>query len=1104
MSLNRHKTFSNNVAHEFKRRENDFGVSKQSSTSQATLASPINDEQDNKWNGTGGRTVWSRVSSGVIGYRRDDSNNRESLEKSSIDSLGGIKTISTRIDGDPKENEINGIVLETNYKAEDMYGINPYPGFRSIAKVLFNKDSTSNLLNSNNNLQIFSDRGQPGPVLESISINHQGSWGMIKEADVTWRAFSQEQFETLSHFLCNVQKTVVVEYGWSSHRKPTLDLSDIEKVKYLQSNQIMALVKKDNENFYESEKQFIESSRQLGTASQNNNDLDFESLTPYEIEQERRGADYDVFIGIIKNFVVQIEDGAYVVTTKLVSMSPAVISSRNSINNYFETRFNTDIDHLRLNKDPRVWYKPSSLISPTFSSNSDATVQEEITQTDLSKIEDFWKIMRNPEGHIFYNKSRAVFELQPENRFRSTGLEDHRWHLYTPEFITDLQYVTDLELKRALIRGGKLLKNWKQVEPDVVNPDGVTIGLIFGAVLGGIAGGPGGVLIGGGIGAATGEAMSTFAKEIDNSFDERNWQDIRIFIQKIAELSGVSITGKLLEVFSRRYPAPILHFDYPEIDPYKWLDPLMDQIRYVLERQHRQYLGMSKIPPFIPGAIDEPQDKGKLEYDINFGDPTYNTVGNRGSIIEKVYNYIKVHLSENSSGRAYLDNGIQFGTDFAFNAVRDVFNPFTDYRSPRLDLRGGKGKGIGSDRETEITLARFAAIQHHLGTIDAPNVDIGNDSTFSLLSRDKKLERHSYSFITWGLLEELLNAQFVSKTSKFLKLDSSTTKIRFHENLISTDGDVCILPNKNAPRFDKGILVDGSRYDLSINGISHRDVGNDTSGKLEEDEAWLYSIFVSTDLIKSVFGKTETMKDALRELLDYISGALIDNYEFRIDQRGSTASVVDVAYSKYDSSTERYRFKFNQATSFIRNIDSDISHTTQTQMQAIYGMHSDKDNNIYGPFESSITPIVSKGKDNLDLFAQDLIESDESDTVQNNTDKLDSKPGDGHFGNFWINHESGWANYVYPDKETIVKHIYGLDVNSEPINSGTTIPNLSVSITLDGISGIRYWDAFNIDYIPAIYNEQGFFFVTSINQSIVAGDWVTTIIGNYRLKSVSR
>jgi len=1109
MSFNRHRTFTDNVLYEFKRRERDFGVSGHNTNvkNQSSLSNPVSDDQDNRWSGAGGRTPWVRVSSGVVGYRRDGDS--ESVDKSDVANVSGIKTITTKVDSNTSEREIHGIVLESTYDSDikDFYGVKTYPGSRTIAKVLFETTSDSNLLTSDSNLQIFSDRGQPGPVIESVNIRHKNPLGLIKEADIQWRVFTQEQFETLSYFLCNLQKTVVVEVGWSSHRKPTLDLTNIKKIRHMQSNQLMVAIKKTDPDFYNSERSTFNSSVTEQTVSDNEDS--FDSMTAYEVEQYKRGTDYDVFIGIIQNYDIQIDDGAYSVTTKLISAAPGFMTSRNDnvFKNYFETKFNTDIERYRLQSDPRVWFKNTSSV-PQFNVERRSVGPTEISSEELDAMDDFWNIMRVERDLVFYNKKRATEEIEAGSRGRIG------FGKYTPEFISDLVYVSDEELKNAIIRRGRLIDKWRELEPDVPSGTPATVGLLLGAVVGGLLGGPMGGAAGAGLGFGLFEMLADQFKNLENTLDERAYSQVREMLKSIVENVSTIERGSVIEnilnskvrgTTSKTASAggrgvsiktDILYSfdDTPnKISPYDWLDPYMPYIRIALEDYHRNKFGIiSSVGP-----------DGSLQANLLSEDTTPSKRIPVAGIAE-TYDSIVNHLKENSSGRAYLDNGLQFGLDVAYVFARDVFNPRSNYGSPRLRLYDlSEDAGFGSDRERQIKLAKFAAVKAHLGTVDTPS-NTGNDSTFSLINKNRRFERESFSFISWGLLEEIVNKQFVSETANFLKMDSSSTKIRFHENLVSTDASVCILPNKNAPKYDKGVLVNGERYDLSINGISHRNVGNQTAGTLEPDEAWLYSIFLNVERVKSVFSRTETLRGAIQELLDYVSGALVDNYEFTLDQRGSTTRVIDVAYSKYDSAQQRYKFKFNQANSFIRAVDVDLNHTVATQMQAIYGHHSGTFNKLQSPFESSITPIVPKGIDRLDLFGDDLISTDTTGSIQDTTAMMDSKPGIGHYNNFWIQYGGAWVNYVYPDRETVLKHMYGSDVKGEAINSGTTVPNLTTTITLDGISGIRYWDAFNLDYVPHIYNEQGFFFVTAIDHVISSGDWSTSVRGNYRIKTISR
>ena len=56
---------------------------------------------------------------------------------------------------------------------------------------------------------------------------------------------------------------------------------------------------------------------------------------------------------------------------------------------------------------------------------------------------------------------------------------------------------------------------------------------------------------------------------------------------------------------------------------------------------------------------------------------------------------------------------------------------------------------------------------------------------------------------------------------------------------------------------------------------------------------------------------------------------------------------------------------------------------------------------------------------------------------------------------------------------------------------------ISADLTIMGISGIAFWDCFQIDKIPKVYTEHGLFLVNGISHSIGRNGWFTTLTGLY-------
>jgi hypothetical protein len=97
--------------------------------------------------------------------------------------------------------------------------------------------------------------------------------------------------------------------------------------------------------------------------------------------------------------------------------------------------------------------------------------------------------------------------------------------------------------------------------------------------------------------------------------------------------------------------------------------------------------------------------------------------------------------------------------------------------------------------------------------VDNTNHISGNAWIASPEDGDWDYKEHEKVWVTMGFLSDLFNF-FFTKTSgindsnnnpfQFYKVNISDTVLSAHPNLISTDGDVCLIPNAQAPKYNNG------------------------------------------------------------------------------------------------------------------------------------------------------------------------------------------------------------------------------------------------------------------------------------------------------------
>jgi len=64
------------------------------------------------------------------------------------------------------------------------------------------------------------------------------------------------------------------------------------------------------------------------------------------------------------------------------------------------------------------------------------------------------------------------------------------------------------------------------------------------------------------------------------------------------------------------------------------------------------------------------------------------------------------------------------------------------------------------------------------------------------------------------------------------------------------------------------------------------------------------------------------------------------------------------------------------------------------------------------------------------------------------------------------------------------------------------VSGIDVTIAIDGMSGFATGDYFHIDGVPEVYNENGYFQITSIQQGINSDGWLTTITAGWLRKQI--
>ena len=365
--------------------------------------------------------------------------------------------------------------------------------------------------------------------------------------------------------------------------------------------------------------------------------------------------------------------------------------------------------------------------------------------------------------------------------------------------------------------------------------------------------------------------------------------------------------------------------------------------------------------------------------------------------------------------------------------------------------------------------------------------------------------------------------------------------------LISSNDDV-VIPNKGLVDFsvyedaqdssqNQIIPVTGSKIDGSINKYvfnitdTYTHVSADAlPGKLEPKDKIgnALNIFLKYESIVYIWYTTATKAEFIKEVLGIINRNMygLSNLVLMPDSVGKKTTIVDISLTddiqqKLSNPTTTYRFKPTTVKSIIKQLnytfqmDNNIlSSMMYNQKQTLIESNSknkgkkSQNQKISKPPSSyrsydysnyanadgwySINNVEKIWVDNSELNKTSSNTSGskgpEIKTTVTKPNNTDYKSVMQQKSTYFQTGQKENIRLIYKDFTLIQNYINVKDQQKSfqaPIN---------ISFTIDGFSGFRPGECFNIDGVPEIYNKIGVFMITNIKHNITPTDgWNTTI-----------
>lgn len=389
-------------------------------------------------------------------------------------------------------------------------------------------------------------------------------------------------------------------------------------------------------------------------------------------------------------------------------------------------------------------------------------------------------------------------------------------------------------------------------------------------------------------------------------------------------------------------------------------------------------------------------------------------------------------------------------------------------------------------------------------------------------------------YYTWGQIETVFNKGFqlandgnLQSLDSAWRLNSMDTQVSYFRDEVgikSRDLDVCVVnagkqKNNLPPKFDKNTNAVGNTLEQK----------NGRAG-------WLYHLAVSTKTFKRAVQINDKYFEALLHMLEKCSEACygIWDFELTVERETGTMQVIDRNHL-YSKTTDKikndeknlYNFKVYSQSSQIRDfsLSSDLGDKfisvfaaknldVSNSKKPIFNARSDVEGQFFQRFKG--TDQVWKGlrqikeKNNKEIssvFEEEAKERNEKRlglanpfyaplNVPKQTERTELREKREEQRSEW---DDAKFDSIFPEAWEILE--IKRDINKDEdegsaINANAPI-NVNVSLTLNGIAGLRRYQVFKVAHVPEFYKVNGFFILESVRHSVQNNDWVTSIEGRF-------
>lgn len=378
----------------------------------------------------------------------------------------------------------------------------------------------------------------------------------------------------------------------------------------------------------------------------------------------------------------------------------------------------------------------------------------------------------------------------------------------------------------------------------------------------------------------------------------------------------------------------------------------------------------------------------------------------------------------------------------------------------------------------------------------------------SIQSPNSPLTQSFKSYIRFGDLVDILNKQILLSTDKGTPFVKLSLKNKYNEDSLAyahylqlpTDLNVCYIEScKNE---------DLLRYRLKLTDSSTLNESNTYFVDNKYNKAYIKNIYLNLDFLISAISDSRTdsytnLNAYLNYILKNVNNSLgnINDFKLFCDTESDLIRIVDATYTEGKDDTKKFVLELSGLKSTVRNYE--IGSMIYPNLSSTIAISAGVNSNANTGVNTTLFDLFNKGI--VDRIIKQKIEPNSNKTSVEDEAKQIAFQLELPIRDYTteINTAKSVVNSRSSEISNSLNQLIQLEVKLQTqlgnlSHSTTGILPIRLTLTMDGISGIRIGDVFKVpdDMLPIGYrgfskNNRIGFIVTRIGHSVENNDWIT-------------